>query len=469
MVILLSDDLLILSPKFKDFLLTETKRDYLEGTTAAGKTTVGIFKFMMMTAKSSLKDHVIAGADLGTVEKNVINPERGLLKQFEAVTEYYPSGKGKIRLPHIEYDSPYGKKIIYICGYDNKKRWQKVLGSQLGCVYIDEVNIADMEFLREITHRCKYMITTSNPDAPDKEVYKEFLNRSRPLKRYVRDYPPELLEELSEEPVKGYVHWYFTFRDNAALTEQDIQEKIDAVPKGTKMYKNKIQGLRGKAAGLVFCNFSHKRHVVTKKWAKKFFRDRDNPHQKEYFELFTAGLDTAYSTKSPDTIAMSFLGITNKGRCIVLDEKVYNNASISIAVAPSDTVLNFIDFLERNRKEWGMAKHTFIDSADQATLTEFAKYKRTHQECLYMFNNAYKKIEIIDRIMLQLGWMSFDDMNDKEPCFYIVDTCKNYIGELDNYSWKEDKDEEPEDANDHMVNSVQYAWIPYKNKIGVKK
>ncbi len=465
----LNDDLLILSPKFKDFLLTETKRDYLEGTTAAGKTTVGIFKFMMMTAKSSLKDHIIAGADLGTVEKNVINPERGLLKQFEAVTEYYPSGKGKIRLPHIEYDSPYGKKIIYICGYDNKKRWQKVLGSQVGCVYIDEVNIADMEFLREITHRCKYMITTSNPDAPDKEVYKEFLNRSRPLKRYVRDYPSELLEELNEEPVKGYVHWYFTFHDNAALTEQDIQEKIDAVPKGTKMYKNKIQGLRGKAAGLVFCNFSHKRHIVTKEWAKRFLHNRDNPHQEEYFELFTAGLDTAYSTKSPDTIAMSFLGITNKGRCIVLDEKVYNNASISIAVAPSDTVLNFIDFLERNRKEWGMAKHTFIDSADQATLTEFAKYKRTHQECLYMFNNAYKKIEIIDRIMFQLGWMSFDVMKDKEPCFYIVDTCKNYIRELDNYSWKEDKDEEPEDANDHMVNSVQYAWIPYKNKIGVKK
>lgn len=43
----------------------------------------------------------------------------------------------------------------------------------------------------------------------------------------------------------------------------------------------------------------------------------------------------------------------------------------------------------------------------------------------------------------------------------------NYIRELDCYSWKEDKDEEPEDANDHMVNSTQYAWIPYKNKIGV--
>ncbi len=462
----LNDDLLILSPKFKDFLLTETKRDYLEGTTAAGKTTVGIFKFMMMTAKSSLKDHIIAGADLGTVEKNVINPERGLLKQFEAVTEYYPSGKGKIRLPHIEYDSPYGKKIIYICGYDNKKRWQKVLGSQVGCVYIDEVNIADMEFLREITHRCKYMITTSNPDAPDKEVYKEFLNRSRPLKRYIRDYPPELLEELSEEPVKGYVHWYFTFHDNAALTEQDIQEKIDAVPKGTKMYKNKIQGLRGKAAGLIFCNFSHKKHVVTKQWAKQFIRKNDSREQKDFFTIFTAGLDTAYSSISPDTIAMSFLGITNLGRCVVLDERVYNNTSLTIPIAPSDTVKNYVAFLERNRTEWGMARNVFVDNADQATLTEFMKYKRAHPACLYTFNNAYKKVGIIDRIMLQLGWMSFDDEKRKPPDFYVVDSCSNYIRELDNYSWKEDKDEEPEDANDHMVNSVQYAFIPYRAKIG---
>lgn len=457
--------MLKLSPKFKDFILTETKRDYLEGTTAAGKTTVGIFKFMLMVAKSEMRYHVIAGADLGTAEKNVINSELGLIAQMDGLAEYFPKGQGKISLPHIRYKTPNGEKVIYVCGFDNKSRWKKVLGSQSGCVYIDEVNTADMEFLREITHRCKYMMTTSNPDAPDKEVYKEFINRSRPLKRYLKDYPPELLEELKEEPVKGYVHWYFTFYDNAALTKQDIQEKIDAVPKGTKMYKNKIQGLRGKAAGLVFCNFSHKRHLISKEYAKQFIRDREKNDKGEYFEIFTAGLDTAYSTTSPDTIAMSFLGITNKGRCIVLDEKVYNNAGLTIPIAPSDTVVNFVAFLERNRKEWGMARNVFVDSADQATLTEFAKYKRVHPECVYIFNNAYKKVEIIDRIMLQLGWLSFDDEKGKKPCFYVVDTCTNYIRELDNYSWKEDKDEEPEDKNDHMVNSVQYAWIPYRTKI----
>ena len=159
---------------------------------------------------------------------------------------------------------------------------------------------------------------------------------------------------------------------------------------------------------------------------------------------------------------MSFAGITNKGKYILLDEKVYNNADLEEPLAPSDTVKNFVDFLERNRKEWGLAKNTFIDSADQATIKEFAKYKRK-TGCIYIFNNAWKaKMEIIDRINTQLGWF-------KDNCYFIVDTCNNYCNKIDVYSWKEDKDNEPEDGNDHMVNSCQYSWIPYVDKIGVRK
>lgn len=157
------------------------------------------------------------------------------------------------------------------------------------------------------------------------------------------------------------------------------------------------------------------------------------------------------------------------GRCIVLDEKVYNNASLDTPIAPSDTVQNYIYFLERNRRAWGMARNVFVDSADQATLTELAKYKRANPQCLYLFNNAYKQITIIDRIMLQLGWMNYDVAAGKMPDFYVVDSCMNYINELDVYSWMEDKDNTPEDGNDHMVNSVQYAFIPYRNKIGSNK
>ena len=70
-------------------------------------------------------------------------------------------------------------------------------------------------------------------------------------------------------------------------------------------------------------------------------------------------------------------------------------------------------------------------------------------------------MKIIDRINTQLGWFAHDD-------FLVCDTCKTYISELDSYSWKEEKDLEPEDGHDHMINAVQYAWIPYKTMIGVK-
>lgn len=433
--------MLLLSPKFKDFLRVDVEREYLEGVTACGKTTVGIFKFMCKVAASNIKFHVIAGSDLGTVEKNVINGERMLLDQFKKVAEYYPSGRGKIRLPHIEFKTNKGIKIVYICGYDNKKRWQKVLGGQVGCVYVDEVNIADMEFLREISHRCLYMLTTSNPDDPSLPVYDEFLNRSRPLKRYINDYPKELLEMLNKEPEKGWVHWYFNFNDNAALSQEDIERKKKAVAPGTKMYKNKIQGLRGRATGLVFPNFNRKKNVITKADAKKYT-----------YRYFTVGVDTSYSSDSPDTISILFLGITTCGKVIVLAEEVYNNADLNTPLAPSDVVKRVMDFLERNRKEWGFSKNVFVDSADQATLTEFYKYKRTHP-CIYSFNDAWKGTVIIDRIHMQQGWIFHGN-------YLVVDSCIEHINELERYSWQEDK-YEPEDRNDHTINASQYGWLPF--------
>lgn len=142
----------------------------------------------------------------------------------------------------------------------------------------------------------------------------------------------------------------------------------------------------------------------------------------EHFVQFTAGLDTAYSQKSPDTIAMTFYGITNHGKCVQLDERVYNNAEMQTPIAPSDTVKNFIDFLDRNRDEWGFARTAFIDSADQATITEFQKYKRQHG-CVYDFANAWKKTKIIDRINLVLGWLATD-------CYLCLNIVKTRLQSL---------------------------------------
>lgn len=414
--------------------------EFLEGTTLAGKTTVGIFKFMLKVAESPKKLHILAGLDLGTIEKNIINKELGLLDVFGPLVQYNAAGRGQHSLPHIAYRD----KIIYVFGYDNKARWKKALGGQYGCLYIDEINIADMEFVREAAMRCDYMIATLNPDDPDLPVYKEYINHSRPLPEFKDDAPEELNQMLCEEPKPGWTHWFFSFKHNLGLSPEKKAQAIENVAEGTKLYKNKILGLRGRATGLVFNLRSE--NIITPARAKEF-----------KYLLFSCGVDTSYSRQSEDVFAFVFSGITVCRKKITLGERVYNNRDLKVPLSPSDIPPRLVEFLERCRSEWGFARNVFIDSADQATILECQKYKRAHGS-IYTFNPAWKKTTIIDRINLQAGWMAHGD-------YLIVDTCKASIRELNTYSWKEDKDE-PEDRNDHTINADQYSWLPFRDKIG---
>ena len=297
--------------------------------------------------------------------------------------------------------------------------------------------------------RSDYLMATLNPDDPGLDVYKEYINCSRPLPEWESETPKEIKDELQEEPKPGWVHWFFSFAHNLGLSKEKLEQIMTNTPKGTKIWKNKIQGLRGKATGLIFSNFERSKHVITVQQAKAL-----------KFKKFTAALDTSYSSKSPDTIAMIFQGITEDRKLITLSEKVYNNSKLDIPLAPSDTAVKFVAFLEQCRKEWGFAKDVYIDNADQATITELRKYKRL-KGCLYNFYDSYKRPEILDRINLQLGWI-------QQGCYLVVDTCMEHLSELDRYSWDDEKDK-PEDRNDHTINANQYAWIPYRNLIGFEE
>ncbi|MGN0298542.1 MAG: terminase, partial [Lachnospiraceae bacterium] len=413
--------------------------------------TVGLFKFMLKVAESPKKLHIIAAKDTGTAEKNIINKDLGIMDDFGALVEYNGNGSKSDKIPHILFHTNSGDKIIYVFGYGDKTKWQKALGGQYGCLYIDEINTADIDFVREAAMRCDYLMATLNPDDPTLPVYQEYINCSRPLPEWKQETPKEILDELNEEPKPGWVHWFFSFNHNWGLPKKKIEQIIRNTPKGTKIWKNKIEGLRGKATGLIFPNFSRQRHIKNELWIRANCE----------FIRFTAGLDTAYSVKSPDTIAMTFEGITKDRRLIVLRSKIYNNATLETPLAPSDTAVKFVEFLEQCRKDWGFVKNVFVDSADQATITECRKYKRLHPDCLYIFNDAYKKMEIIDRIKLQLGWL------DQER-YLVAEGNADHVRELESYSWQEDKDA-PEDKNDHTINASQYGWIPYRNLIGFEE
>lgn len=429
------------SDKYKHFLKVEAEFEFLEGTTASGKTTTGAIKYVLQVLKNEKKDHILSGLDLGVIEKNIINAELGILDVFGDNLTYYPNGYGKINLPHLKIKD----KIIYVLGYADKARWKKVLGGQVGCVYIDEINIADMDYVREVSGRCDYLMATLNPDDPDMPIYKEYINKSRPLPEYENEYPGELLEMLNEPEEQNWLHWYFTFDHNVGLTEEQKQKKIRSYPKDTKIYKNKVLGLRGKSTGLIF-NIT-KEHFISKEEAKT-----------RSFQLFSLGVDTSYSRNTEDKFTMVYGGLTTMGEWIVLEVRGFNNKELSVPLTPSDMPIKIDEFLQHCFKEWGFTKNIFIDSADQATILEVRKFARNNGK-LYYANDAYKKTRILDRINLMAGWLATGKYK------LVFETTKEYQKELNVYSWKETKDE-PEDANDHFVNGDQYSWLPYKEKIG---
>ena len=430
----------VLSDKQKAFMRHDADLEVMEGTTSSGKTTIAGVKFLLKVAESKKKNHIIAGLDLGTIEKNIIGSEYGLSTMFGAEIEYSARGKGDITLPHIAFRG----KIIYILGYDNKIRWKKALGGQYGCLFIDEINIADIEFTREAIMRADYTLATLNPDDPDLAVYKEYINCARPLPEYAKETPDELLAMLSEPPHKRWTHWYFTFDDNLGVPDDKKQQIKESVPLGTKQYKNKILGLRGRSTGLVFGLKDDS--IITKDEAKKF-----------KFTRFTCGVDTSYSQKTEDTIAFIFTGITACRKKITLAEQVFSNKYRDEPITPSDIPPRLTAFLSKQRKEWGFARYVFIDSADAGTISECKKYKRLNGSP-HEFGGAWKKLPIIDRIHLEQGWLAQGDS-------LILDTCTESIRERNLYSWQQDKDA-PEDGHDHTINADQYSWLPFIKLIG---
>ncbi len=439
------NDKFVLSAKYIDFLkLDNVSAEFLEGTTYAGKTTVGIPKFMLKVSRSEQKFHILSGLDLGTIEKNIIQKELGINDIFGELVDYKSGGDVNYSLPHIKFKTPNGEKIIFVLGYDNKARWKKALGGQYGCIFIDEFNIADMEFVREIFMRCDYRIATLNPDDPNKECYTQYVNKSRPIDKYKGKAPIELEQELKEEENPKWKWWYFNFDDNASLTKEKKEEIISSVPIGTKLYKNKILGLRGKATGLVL-NLDEN-VFITKEKAKDL-----------KYKLFSIGIDTSYSSKTHDKLTFNLIGITEDRKCILLKTKGENNKDRAVPFAPSDVIPKIIEFAEECKIEWGFSLNIFIDSADSGTIAEAKKYKRTIG-CIYNFVSSWKKTPNLTRIQLQNSWMNTKDF------LIIKDECKGYIEECNAYSYTEDG--KLEDGNDHFIQGTQYAWLPFKEKIG---
>ena len=441
-----------LSEKFKEFLkYNGAEVEVLEGQTQAGKTTVGVIKFILKCIASPKKQHGLSALDIGTAEKNIISKDLGVLDFFGDDVIYYPNGHGTNNMSHLVVKTSKGEKIIYIFGYNDKTKWKKALGGQLGCLYIDEINVADIDFIREAFMRADYKMITLNPDDPNLPVYSEYINHSRPLPQYEKDVPEEMMSQLlSQSAYDGWVHWFFKMDDNKALTEDKKRITIQSVPVGSKLYKNKILGLRGRSEGLVFTKFDRTRNVINIedfKWL---------PNEKVYKIL--VGLDSGLNI---DATAVVPLMLTTAGRLLCLptfyyEPKIGSNASSQQALA----IEKWLDYWFARFNVLDVGIITIV--GDSASLTQTV--------CLEInMRTKYNAIVVKDKD-IQKDTQRAIGIIEKEDYFYIINagwidtqTFKKksdtdmFIVELENKVWDRKKGNVPEDGNDHCIDAFKYA------------
>ena len=468
--------MLKLSYKFKKFVSMldidklGIEGEYLEGQTAAGKTTVGLgLKLILLASLSPRKLHLMCGLNKGKLEENIISKENGIkdiAEQYGYKLDYFPDGHGDFGKPHILIygNTPKEDKIIRVAGYEDSSKWKDVLGSQYGIVAVDEANIADMQFLRELSMRKRYWMFTLNPDTPDLDIYKEFINHSRPLKEFKGDYPEELYNQLISKPyVRGYLHWYFTMDDNAALTEEEKERKRNSVPKDSKEYKNKILGIRCKSEGLVFKRFDRNKQVINmplEMLTPQTFRDMVLKPYEQVGYIF-CGLDSGIEK---DATALVTMLVTTMGRVVMLPSMYYDcSKNNELSNAPSNQAATIERWLDTLLNRVGLLNPASVkiccDSAAVTNATAKEINLRTHYRCLPVekkdrMNDTLRAIGIIEKedfvTILNCG-------NIDPTTFEKVGDTDMFIVEIENQVWDKKKGNVPEDGNDHCIDAFKYG------------
>ena len=441
---------MLFSEKQKAFLTYKTNVECAEGQTYAGKTTIGAIKFILRVKASSKKQHCICGLDTGTIEKNIIKSEMGIETYFGDEIDYRGNGDVNYNLPHIYVKSNKGLKVIFLFGYADQSRWKKALGGQFGCAMIDEVNTADMDLVREVAMRCDYLLMTLNPDDPNLPIYREYINHCRPLPNFANDVPSEMMNQLLSQPAKeGWVHWYFRMDDNPILTPEKKASIIANVPEGSKTWKAKILGLRGRSEGLVYDEFTDKKIIKLEqfKWLPM-----------EMVSKVICGLDSGLNN---DATALVTTLITTAGRLLVIPSfyylpKIGSNAN-------SQQAINIAKWLDYWLPRFGINITNMVSIiGDSAAIT---------QDLMYEINlkTPFRAMKVEKKDILK-DTQRVKSIIGKEDWFYIIDAgYRNplnpnevlghndmFIVELNNQIWDLKKNQ-PMDGNDHCIDAFKYA------------
>jgi PBSX family phage terminase large subunit len=221
-----------------------------EGSIRSGKTTDNIFCFAHDLKRSKDKLH-LATASTQPTAKIIIGDcdGYGLEHIFRGQCKW-GKYKGNECLRICGKDTNYQEKIILFCGGAKADSYKKFRGMSIGLWIATEINLHHADTIREAQRRqinadIKRFYWDLNPDSPNAEIYREFI---------------DVYEEKANQGVLkgGFNLITFNIYDNINLSQENLESEISKYEPGTVWYRRDILGERCAAEGIVFPEFANK-------------------------------------------------------------------------------------------------------------------------------------------------------------------------------------------------------------------
>jgi len=398
-----------------------------EGAVRSSKTVIALMAFAIYVTRSPETSFLISGRTVGTIEKNCIFEDYGLLNLLPG-SEYRKVGESRAITFFARQGDRIVEKHIYVLGAADIRAYMALRGNSYGGWMADEVNMHDKEFVIEALKRTavstdRRHFWTLNPDNPHHWVYKEFL-----------DYYDSLDKE-QRKALGGYHWWHFTPEDNPAMTPEMLKALELQYPRGSYLYDRYILGLRVMAEGLIYPKVN-----------ASMFRPEED----------MVGTDVRYC-------AIDF-GATHA------------------------TVMVFGGIYKGNKKDWRIVAEYYDQGSDKTT---YDHYKGFLDVCQRIGADPSRMIIAIDpaakvlrQEFLQHGLTVIKAKNDVLPgieytrallysgALLFSDSCDDMLPEFASYSWdpkaSERGEEKPIKQNDDRMDAVRYfAWTHIKPILGM--
>ena len=448
---------IIYTEKMKAVLRDESQVLFLVGATGCSKSTIAGIKFMdiMYNAPKQRNQFFIVFKDIGTGTRNFLQNKDSFYNVFSFMREEYT--QSKIGGLQFVFKGKNGKKIVYLCGANDRTSWSKVLGSNPDGIWLEELSVLHIDLIRELMGRafsrnCKLLATT-NGGLPTQEFYTEFVNHSQV--QFSESVPQVELAEMVQD--KAYMHYYhFNLKDDAPhLTELQRQNLIDLYPEKSFYYNSKILGVRGYLSGSAFAELMLKeKHLI--------LYENINMNSFEEIDLF---IDIGGSKNTQDinksTTVGSLVGYTKGCQRIVVLESW---------LAPVNDYDKIIEFYENKIYDyWARyitrVKKIVIDNADSVLVSTWYnknKYKGTIQVkgCVKTYKH---EITLVTRCTLKQQLLL------QERLLWTTRAVDNYESHtrllLDDNGAVKDLATQDNDKNDTIDYALTEKWTDIQSQI----